>query len=32
HWHARFESDPGTMWLRKLVVDTLADPDHDGAG
>ncbi|WMD23674.1 LysR family transcriptional regulator [Achromobacter seleniivolatilans] len=25
HWHARFESDPGTMWLRRLVVDTLAD-------
>lgn len=27
HWHARFESDPGTAWLRRLVVDTLADPD-----
>ena len=27
HWHARFESDPGTAWLRRLVVETLADPD-----
>ncbi|MFF7400197.1 LysR family transcriptional regulator [Achromobacter sp. NPDC008082] len=26
HWHARFESDPGTMWLRRLVEATLADP------
>jgi DNA-binding transcriptional LysR family regulator len=26
HWHARFDSDPGTQWLRGLVVDTLADP------
>ncbi|NMK45366.1 LysR family transcriptional regulator [Achromobacter sp. Bel] len=25
HWHARFESDPGTMWLRNLVEATLAD-------
>lgn len=25
HWHARFESDPGTMWLRRLVEATLAD-------
>ncbi|WP_454673964.1 LysR family transcriptional regulator [Achromobacter pestifer] len=25
HWHARFESDPGTMWLRRLVEETLAD-------
>ncbi|MBB1593343.1 LysR family transcriptional regulator [Achromobacter sp. UMC46] len=25
HWHARFESDPGTMWLRHLVEATLAD-------
>lgn len=27
HWHARFESDPGTMWLRRQVEATLADPD-----
>ena len=26
HWHARFESDPGTMWLRRQVEATLADP------
>lgn len=25
HWHARFESDLGTMWLRRLVEATLAD-------
>lgn len=25
HWHPRFESDPGTMWLRNLVETTLAD-------
>jgi len=25
HWHPRFESDPGTMWLRRLVEATLAD-------
>lgn len=29
HWHARFESDPGTRWLRTLVVQTLADPAGD---
>lgn len=27
HWHARFESDPGTMWLRRQVEATLADPN-----
>jgi DNA-binding transcriptional LysR family regulator len=30
HWHPRFESDPGTRWLRTLVVDTLADRDAGG--
>ncbi|MFJ1301298.1 LysR family transcriptional regulator [Pseudomonadota bacterium AL_CKDN230030165-1A_HGKHYDSX7] len=25
HWHPRFERDPGTVWLRDLVIDTLAD-------
>jgi DNA-binding transcriptional LysR family regulator len=27
HWHARFERDPGTTWLRRLVEATLADRD-----
>lgn len=33
HWHARFDSDPGSSWLRRLVVETLADrepPDPGG--
>lgn len=25
HWHSRFERDPGTQWLRNLIVDALAD-------
>ena len=33
HWHARFDSDPGSSWLRRQVVETLADrepPDPGG--
>ncbi|MDQ8031811.1 LysR family transcriptional regulator [Bordetella genomosp. 1] len=25
HWHPRFERDPGTAWLRGLIIDVLAD-------
>lgn len=25
HWHGRFDSEPGSVWLRQLVVKTLAE-------
>ena len=27
HWHARFHSDPGNMWLRRLIAQLFLDPD-----
>ncbi|MCO7641487.1 LysR family transcriptional regulator [Pseudomonas sp. S 311-6] len=31
HWHPRFDTDPGTVWLRQRVITLLADPDNSAA-
>lgn len=28
HWHARFHTDPGNVWLRRTIADLLGDARH----